>query len=45
MRGIVGGVTSAPFWWGVAATIAALWLWRSYGSRLPGLPGSKQGGY
>lgn len=37
-------VTSASFWWGVAATAVALWLWRSYGGRVPRLPGSREGG-
>jgi hypothetical protein len=45
MRGVVSGVMSGPFWWGVGATIVALWLYRSYGSRLPSLPGASGGSY
>lgn len=36
-------LTSPSFWLGVGATVVALWLWRSYGSRLPSLPGSNGG--
>jgi len=39
MRGVVSHVTSSSFWWGVAVTVAALYLYRNYGSRLPRLPG------
>ena len=44
MRGLVAHVTSAPFWWGVGATLVALWLFKSYGNRLPGLPGAQSNG-
>lgn len=44
MRGITGHLTSSSFWWGVATTAVALWLWSNYGHRLPKLPGGSSGG-
>lgn len=29
-------VTRPEFWWGVATTLAALWIWRQWGHLVPG---------
>jgi hypothetical protein len=36
-------LTEKSFWIGVGTTLVALWLWRSYGSRVPKLPGANGG--
>ena len=44
MNAVVRHVTSSSFWWGVATVVAALWLYKNYGSRLPRLPAGANGG-
>ena len=44
MSTVIRAPMRSEFWVGVAAVAVGLWLWRSYGSRLPRLPGGANGG-
>jgi len=39
MGTIIRAPLRAEFWVGALMVIAGLWIYRNYGSRLPGLPG------